>query len=129
MNRPHMTDMRIEKMISVLLRAGVMTSAAIVLTGGIYFLARHGAETADFRTFRGQPSTDRLLSEIAKGAISLRSRSIIEAGILVLIATPILRVLFSLAGFALERDKTYVLITALVLTILLYSLITGAVQA
>ncbi|MBV9295185.1 MAG: DUF1634 domain-containing protein, partial [Acidobacteriaceae bacterium] len=79
-------------------------------------------------TFRGQPSIDRIVSEIIKGAFAVRARSIIQLGILLLIATPIARVAFSLVGFALGRDRTYVVITAIVLTVLLVSLITGAVQ-
>ena len=56
----------------------------------------------------------------------MRARSIIQAGILLLIATPIARVAFSLAGFGLERDGKYVVITAIVLAVLLYSLTSGA---
>ncbi|MBV9155052.1 MAG: DUF1634 domain-containing protein, partial [Acidobacteriaceae bacterium] len=74
------------------------------------------------------PSIDRIVSEIIKGAFAVRARSIIQLGILLLIATPIARVAFSLVGFALGRDRTYVVITAIVLTVLLVSLITGAVQ-
>jgi uncharacterized membrane protein len=48
---------------------------------------------------------------------------VIQLGILVLIATPVARVLFSMLGFALERDWMYVVITAIVLALLLYSLI------
>jgi uncharacterized membrane protein len=66
--------------------------------------------------------------QIVRGAISLRARSIIQFGLLLLIATPILRVAFSLAGFTLERDRVYVVITAIVLAVLLYSLISGAIQ-
>jgi uncharacterized membrane protein len=112
-------------MVSIVLRTGVLLSASIVLGGGIYYLIRHGGEIADYRTFRGQPSIDRMLGEIVRGAIGLRARSIMQAGILLLIATPITRVALSLAGFALERDRKYVVITAIVLSILLYSLISG----
>jgi uncharacterized membrane protein len=52
----------------------------------------------------------------------------IQIGILLLIATPILRVAFSLIGFALERDRKYVMITAIVLTLLLCGLIGGAMR-
>ena len=55
-------------------------------------------------------------------------KPLIQAGILLLIATPIARVIVSLVGFALERDGTYVAITAIVLTVLLYSLISGAIS-
>jgi uncharacterized membrane protein len=45
-----------------------------------------------------------------------------QLGLLLLIATPIVRVAFSAVAFALEGDKMYVLFTLLVLAVLLYSL-------
>ncbi|MGA8026154.1 MAG: DUF1634 domain-containing protein [Bryobacteraceae bacterium] len=128
MNLTRITDQTIERMVSVLLRTGVIISGSVVLTGGIYYVVRHGSEIADHHTFRGQASIDRILSQIITGAIELRARSVIQLGILLLIATPITRVALSLVGFAFERDRTYVVITAIVLSVLLYSLISGAVQ-
>jgi uncharacterized membrane protein len=125
----HISDTTIERMVSIVLRTGVLLAASVVLAGGIYYLVRHGGEIADYRTFRGQPSIDRILGEILRGAIDLRARSIIQAGILLLIATPIARVAFSLVGFGFERDYKYVGITALVLVVLLYGLIRGAMGA
>lgn len=129
MSAPRISDESIEKMVSLVLRSGVLLSAFVVLAGGIYYLIRHGSEGADYRTFRGEPSIDRMLGQIVLEAIHLRARSIIQAGILLLIATPIVRVAVSLVGFALERDGKYVVITAIVLTVLLYSLISGAMHA
>lgn len=128
MKPPNVTDRSIEKMISVLLRVGVLISGSIVLLGGIYYLARHGSEVETYHSFHGTPAMDRIVPQIVRGAISLRARSIIQLGLLVLIATPILRVAFSLAGFALERDRVYVLITSIVLAVLLYSLVSGVIQ-
>ncbi len=125
----NMSDRSIERMVSVLLRSGVLISGAVVLGGGAYYLLRHGGEAADYHTFHGQPTVDCSVVEIVKSAFTLRARSIIQLGVLLLIATPIARVAFSLVGFALERDRTYVVITAIVLAVLLYSLISGAVQA
>jgi uncharacterized membrane protein len=127
MNKPKVTDTGIEHMVSTLLRTGVLISGLVVLTGGVYFGIRHAGETADFHNFKGEPGIDRIVHRIVLGAVDLRARSIIQLGILLLIATPILRVAFSLVGFALERDKVYVLITSIVLAVLLYSLIGGAV--
>lgn len=127
MNAPKVTDASIERMVSVLLRTGVLISAMVVFAGGVYYLARHGGAAADYRHFAGQPSIDRIVSQIVRGALALRARSIIQFGILLLIATPIARVAVSLVAFMLERDRTYVMITALVLAVLLVSLITGAV--
>jgi uncharacterized membrane protein len=42
MKVPTITDLAIERIVSVLLRAGVVISGVIVFSGGIYFLARHG---------------------------------------------------------------------------------------
>jgi uncharacterized membrane protein len=127
MSAPQISDENIERMVSVVLRSGVLLSAFVVLAGGIYYLVRHGEEMADYRTFRGQPSIDRMVGQIIHGAMELRARSIIQTGILLLIATPIARVAVSLVGFALERDGKYVAITAIVLAVLLYSLISGAI--
>lgn len=123
------SDRSIERMVSVLLRSGVLISGSVVLIGGVYYLLRHGGEAADYHIFHGQPRIDCSVAEIVKSAFALRARSIIQFGILMLIATPIARVAFSLVGFALEKDRTYVVITAIVLAVLLYSLISGAVQA
>lgn len=126
--KPKITDTGIERMISILLRTGVLISGAVVICGGAFYLARHGGEPADYHTFRGQPGAYRIVSQIVEGAFALRGRSIIQFGLLLLIATPIARVALALVGFALEGDRKYVVITAIVLSVLLFSLITGAVQ-
>ena len=123
-----MTDRSIEQTLSTLLRAGVLISGLIVLAGGIYYLAAHGGEVADYRHFTGQPAAHRIIGQIAASAFALRAQSVIQLGILALIATPILRVAVSLVGFAMEHDAKYVGITALVLALLLYSLIEGATR-
>jgi uncharacterized membrane protein len=127
MKKAHVTDRTIENLVSVLLMTGVLISAAFVLCGGIYFVLRHAGDATDYQVFRGEPRIDRLISEIVRGALRLRARSIIQFGILLLIATPILRVAASLVGFALEGDRKYVVVTSIVLTVLLYSLVSGAV--
>jgi len=124
-----LTDDDIERMVSLVLGTGVSIAAAVAFVGGVYFLLRHGGEHVNYRAFTGQPSIDRHAHEIIKGAFSGRARSSIQLGILLLIATPIVRVAVSLVGFTLERDRKYVVITAIVLAVLLYSLITGSASA
>lgn len=126
---PKVSDQQLERIVSKVLRTGVLVSALVVLAGGIYYLIRHGAELVDYSTFHGQPSIDRNLAGIIHGAIALRARSIIQFGILLLIATPVARVAVSLAGFAFERDRKYVVITAIVLAVLMYSFLSGAAVA
>jgi uncharacterized membrane protein len=128
MSEIHVTDKNIETMVSNLLRAGVIISGTVVVIGGAIYLARHGGEVSDYRVFKSLPAADRLVPDIVAGAIHHRARSIMQVGVLLLILTPIARVACSLVGFALERDRKYVVITAIVLSILLYSLISGAMR-
>lgn len=58
-------------------------------------------------------------------ALSLHSLGVIQLGLLLLVATPIARVALSLVAFMRQRDRRYVLITAIVLAILLFSLAGG----
>lgn len=120
------TDRRIDRIIGTLLKVGVTLSALIVLVGGGIYLARHGMEVSDYRIFRGEPSDLCNVSGIVKEALTLHGRGIVQIGLLMLIATPVARVAFAVLAFAMQRDRTYVTVTLIVLAILLYSLAGGA---
>ncbi len=119
------TDEQMEKIIGNLLRIGVIIAAAMVFIGGVLYLIHYGTISPDYRVFRGEPSDLRRLSGIVTDTFSLRSRGIIQLGLLLLIATPVARVVFSVFGFALQRDYTYVIVTLIVLGVLIYSLAGG----
>lgn len=93
---------------------------------GFGYLIRHGATQPEYQTFRGEPADLRSLSGIMEDAFSFRPRGIIQLGLLMLIATPVARVVFSVFAFAVQRDLTYVIITLIVLAVLFYSLTGGA---
>ena len=116
------TDERVERVIGTLLRWGVILAAAVVLAGGVMYLARYGSTIPDYRVFRGEPSDLRNVSGIVTGAVSWHRRGLIQFGLLLLIAVPVARVAFSVVAFALQRDRTYVVVTLIVLAVLLYSL-------
>ena len=113
-------DQRFEELIANLLRTGVLLSATVVFLGAILYLVRHGFEPADYRVFHGEPS--QLRSPHAILAYAFHLRGLIQLGLLLLIATPVARVTFSVFGFARERDRMYVGFTLVVLIVLLYSL-------
>lgn len=117
------TDRRMELVIGNLLRAGVVFSALVVLFGGAIYLARHGHSPTDYRVFHGEPSDLRSIGGIFHDAFAMRGRGIIQLGLLLLIATPVARVAFSIFGFAEERDRLYVVVASIVLLVLVYSLI------
>jgi uncharacterized membrane protein len=120
------TDQRIENVLGNLLRAGVLLSAFVVAIGGVIYLARHGHSPVDFRVFRGEPADLRNVRGIIGAAVALQGRGIIQLGLLLLLATPVARVAFSIFGFAQERDRMYVVFTVIVFSILLYSLLGSA---
>jgi uncharacterized membrane protein len=115
-------DQRVENVIGNLLRAGVILAAAVVLAGGVLYVAKYGSRRPQYGVFRGEPSDLRNASQIVDDAISLHSRGLIQLGLLLLIATPVARVAFSVIAFAGERDWLYVVVTLIVLAVLLYSL-------
>jgi uncharacterized membrane protein len=96
-----MTERQMEEIIGQILRAGVLIAAAIVATGGIWYLASGGPA--------GDP----------------RAVTTMWVGLLVLVATPVARVVVSLVAFAIQGDRAYVLITTIVLAVLAYSMIFG----
>jgi uncharacterized membrane protein len=119
------SDERVEQIVGNLLRAGVVLAATVVAVGGVIYLARHGREPAGHHTFEGEPADFRSVTGIVENARHLGGRGIIQLGLLLLIATPVARVVFSVFAFARQRDSTYVGITLIVLCILLYSLFSG----
>jgi uncharacterized membrane protein len=117
-NRP---DKRLETIIGYTLRIGVTAAAVLVLAGGVYYLIENAFTPADYHTFHPAAKNALNLSGIVRNALALNSLGIIQLGLLVLIATPILRVILSVVAFALEKDILYVIVTTIVLAVLLYS--------
>jgi uncharacterized membrane protein len=116
------SDERVEEIIGLLLRGGVTISAVTVLAGAIWYLAHSGSEPLDYRVFRGEPAGLRSIGGVVRGALDGHDTSLIQLGLLLLIATPVARVAFSIVAFALQRDRAYVVISLIVLVVLLYSL-------
>jgi uncharacterized membrane protein len=114
-----------EKFLANMLRTGVLVSGFVVIIGGIIYLMRYGASVPEYDTFRGVPPELMTISGIAKDLVKFHVRTIIQMGLLLLIFTPILRVLFSAYQFARERDWVYIGTTLLVLTMLLFGLLGG----
>ena len=97
-------------------------AAVVVAAGGGMYLGQHGAEHVDYRVFHGVDPNLRSPSGIVAEAFAMHSRGVIQLGLLLLIATPVARVIFSVFAFARQRDFTYVMLTLAVLAVLLYGL-------
>jgi uncharacterized membrane protein len=125
-----LSEQQLEYLLSNLMKYGVLIASAVVLLGGILYLIHHGAEPAEYHFFQGEPSEFRSPAGVVKAVLSgsdayggLRLRGIIQLGLLLLIATPILRVFISLLVFLLQREFIYVIVTLLVMASLIYSLV------
>ncbi|MGB7912791.1 MAG: DUF1634 domain-containing protein [Desulfobaccales bacterium] len=119
------TDQQMDIIIGVILRTGVIISALVVLLGGVIYLHHFAYNKPLYRVFLGEPSDLRHITGIIRDAMAFKGRGIIQFGLLLLIATPVVRVAFSVVAFALQRDRLYVMVTLIVLGILLFSLIGG----
>lgn len=115
-------EQRMENTIANLLRAGVLLSALVVIAGAVLYLGAHPRTRVSYRTFVGAPEYLRNVPGIVHSAFSGQARSLMQLGLLLLIATPVARVVFSIFAFAVERDRMYVIFTLVVLAVLLYSL-------
>jgi uncharacterized membrane protein len=129
-NGIELTDTKLQRLIAATLRSGVMIASIIGMIGGLLFFATPGAKPMSFHLFEGTrlpyafPGLMlRQALELHGGAQSERGLAITQLGVMALLLTPIIRVFFSIIGFALERDRIYVVITSIVLATLMGSLL------
>jgi uncharacterized membrane protein len=119
-------ELELEGILGNLLRAGVILSAMVVLIGiAMYATAPHRTMHY-FQFFRGEPADLRSVSSILRAARALKPAGIIQFGLLLLLATPAARVVLSMLAFACQRDKVYVLVTLIVLSVLIFSMAGGS---
>ncbi|MGI8550684.1 MAG: DUF1634 domain-containing protein [Dehalococcoidia bacterium] len=130
----------IERIVSEVLRYGVLLSFAIVLAGSVWLFLAGNTGYAGLGTigkgalktltfYRGgkhpvfaAPTTP---GETIRGVMQGKPYALIALGLLVLIATPVFRVAVSVATFLWEGDRLYGLITAYVLLVLIISFVAG----
>ena len=124
-NMSKFKDTDIQSLIGQVLRGGMVISMSIVFFGGILFIYRHGHSIPDYKIFKGIPPFLQTPGSLINAALILKGQAIIQLGIILLIATPILRVVFSTIGFVLEKDYLYVGISLVVLLIIFTSMISG----
>jgi len=123
---------QVELVISNLLRIGVVASLTLIVAGMIATFAQHPtyfSQHAELEKLMG-PNTvfSHTVDELAVGLRGLRGEAIVTLGLLVLMATPVMRVAVSIVAFVYQGDRVYTLITATVFGLLLLSLVLGRVE-
>jgi uncharacterized membrane protein len=124
MSKP--TDQDVDISVAAMLRYGITLAAIVVFAGGVLYLRHPLLPIPNYQHFHSAGPSLSTLPGIFHGLLQLRPRSIIQFGLVLLIATPVARVVFCVIGFARQKDRRYVLISLFVLLVLIYSLSKGA---
>jgi uncharacterized membrane protein len=124
---------RAELIISGILRTGVVTSLIVILAGSVLTFLHHPQYLSSHseleRLTEPGGAVPRTLAQVVAGIVSVQGQSIVAAGLLLLILTPVMRVAVSILAFVVQRDRTYVMITTVVLLLLLLSFFLGQPSA
>jgi uncharacterized membrane protein len=119
------TDHQVDQVIGRVLQIGVFIATVVVVAGTIGLLSAQGGSIVDHRVFVGAAPALRSIGSIVRGALAGRPDAITQLGLVLLIATPIARVALTLGAFLIQRDRLYVVLTAIVLALLLWGLVAG----
>lgn len=119
-----MPEKDLQNIVGNVLRYGVYTAMVVVIIGLTFYLVQYGATVVDYSTFDATNTFNP--KEFWSSLLTGNSTTIMEAGVILLIATPIIRLVFTLIGFWSEKDIKYTLISLIVLCIIAYSLFLGA---
>jgi len=121
-----------ELLLSNLLRTGVIASLTLVVIGAILSFVHHPSYLSSPAELTRLTDSGSVFpfswGDIAAGVLDLHGQAVIMVGLLLLIATPILRVAVSALIFIYQRDRIYTLITIVVLSLLLLSFVLGKVE-
>ena len=123
---------RVELLISTLLRVGVVGSLAVVILGTVVSFVHHPdyltSHRALARLTRPGAAFPRTAADVVADVRQFRGQGIVVVGLMLLIATPVVRVAVSVLAFVYQRDRAFVVITAVVLGLLLLSFILGKAE-
>jgi uncharacterized membrane protein len=97
-----------------------------MLIGAAVYLFHYRASRPSYGTFRGGTPSLQSLRGILGQALRGDGNGLIQLAVLLIIATPVARVVFAVYAFFRQRDWLYSVISLTVLTLLIYGLLHGA---
>ncbi|QIY82322.1 DUF1634 domain-containing protein [Chryseobacterium sp. NEB161] len=119
------TDLDLNRSVGNLLRLGVILSVATSLIGFIKLFTEGFKMPRKYNLLNMGDSSEKVWGSFWDSLCKGEGMAIIQLGILLLILTPLVRIIFALIGYLKEKDYTYVVISLIVLTIMLVSFLTG----
>lgn len=121
-----LSETELECRMGRLLQAGVSVAALTMLAGGALYLAHQGDTKAAYGKLRPPDPELSTFGGILHGAFASHPAAIIQLAVIIMIATPVLRVAFAVFGFAVQKDRLYTGISLLVLALVTYGLLAAA---
>ncbi len=104
---------------------GTMISASLIAVGFVWYLSAHVGQNPGDHLFSGEPKYFSNPIDMLRRAFDFdvvgERRSIAMIGIFFLLLNPPVRVLLAGAGFLLEKNRMYALISAVVFAVLAIS--------
>jgi Predicted membrane protein len=119
------TDVDLNRSVGNLLRLGVILSVTTSLIGFIKLFLEGFKMPKDYSFLNMGTSSEKVWGQFWNSLCKGEGMAIIQLGILLLIFTPLMRIIFALIGYLKEKDYTYVIISSIVLVIMIISFVTG----
>lgn len=117
-------DEKLNDLISILLRTGVILSVIIIIAGMAVGMINKEISFSNFTLFEPTNSIE-IFKTFFTGLKSFNSIAIIQLGLFIMILTPILRLIMAFVGYLFEKDYLYSFISFLVLTVIAMSFFFG----
>ena len=123
--RKDFTDVDLNRSVGNLLRLGVILSVITSLIGFVKLFMEGFQMPRKYKLLDMGPSSEKVWSHFWETLCKGEGMAIIQLGILMLIFTPLMRIIFALIGYLKEKDYVYVIISSIVLAIMAISFFTG----
>lgn len=123
--RKNFTDADLNRSVGNLLRLGVILSVATSLIGFIKLFSEGFQMPKKYKLLDMGSSSEKVWGQFWDSLCKGEGMAIIQLGILLLIFTPLMRIIFALIGYLKEKDYVYVIISSIVLAIMAISFFTG----
>ncbi|CAH0238193.1 DUF1634 domain-containing protein [Chryseobacterium sp. WG14] len=123
--KKNFTDIDLNRSVGNLLRLGVILSVITSMIGFIKLFTEGFEMPKKYTSLDIGNSSEKVWSHFWNSLCKGEGMAIIQLGILLLIFTPLMRIVFALIGYLKEKDYVYVVISSIVLAIMAVSFFAG----
>jgi len=118
-------NMALERVLSRLLTISTSAAGLVMLLGLVMVLWKDRAAPPPTGAFVGVAEGLADVPGVLSRAARLDAAGVLQLGVLLLVLTPVARVVATLIMFAARRDRLYVVVTLIVLAVLVWGVLGG----